>query len=80
MAGGRQLETRFHAGLVQLLDNGRDGTMLAIKWFCRLLCDTLVMGIANRSPWQSLFILVLVFVGLLITASQVSAPFIYTLF
>jgi hypothetical protein len=54
--------------------------MLALKWFWRVVRDAIVMGYVNRSPWQSLLILALLFLGLLITASQISAPFIYTLF
>lgn len=54
--------------------------MLWLTWFYRILRDTIWMGIVNRSPWQSLLIMTLLFLGLLITASQISAPFIYTLF
>jgi hypothetical protein len=54
--------------------------VLAVKWFYRILRDCVMMGYVNRSPWQSLLILALLFLGLLIAASQVSAPFIYTLF
>jgi hypothetical protein len=54
--------------------------MLALKWFWRLLRDAVWVGIVNRSPLQSLVVVFLIFLGLLIVASQVSAPFIYTLF
>ena len=54
--------------------------LLAAKWFVRVLYDSIHMGVVNRSPWQSLLIVGLIFLGLLITASQISAPFIYTLF
>ena len=54
--------------------------MLAIKWFLRTVWDALLVGIVNRSPWQSILIVFFLFLGLIIVASQVSAPFIYTLF
>ena len=54
--------------------------MLAIKWFLRTVWDAILVGVVNRSPWQSILIVFFLFVGLIIVASQVSAPFIYTLF
>ena len=54
--------------------------MLFIKWSWRLVRDVLMLGIVNRSPIMSFSILLLLVVGLVIAAAQVSAPFIYTLF
>ena len=54
--------------------------MLFIKWTWRLLRDVVMFGIVNRSPLTSFTILLLLVVGLVIAAAQISAPFIYTLF
>jgi hypothetical protein len=54
--------------------------MLLVKWTWRLLHDVVMFGIVNRSPLTSFTILLLLVVGLVIVAAQISAPFIYTLF
>lgn len=54
--------------------------MLMLKWAARMLRDVVRLGWVNRSPAMSLTILLLLLVGLVIGAAQVSAPFIYTLF
>jgi len=54
--------------------------MISIKWFLRMLSDVLLFGFVNRSLIMSLSVLSLIFLGLLIIAAKVSAPFIYTLF
>ena len=54
--------------------------MLFLKWTARLLQDVFLFGIVNRSPVMSFSILLLLVIGLVIAAAQVSAPFIYTLF
>ncbi|MEZ4464797.1 MAG: hypothetical protein R3F43_09915 [bacterium] len=42
--------------------------------------DVALFGVVNKSPALSLAILLLLLLGLVIGAAQVSAPFIYTLF
>ncbi len=54
--------------------------MLFLKWTARLLRDIVLFGIVNRSPATSFSILLLLVIGLVIAAAQISAPFIYTLF
>lgn len=54
--------------------------MLLLKWTTRLIRDIALFGHVNRSPALSLFLLLLLLLGLVIGAAQVSAPFIYTLF
>jgi hypothetical protein len=54
--------------------------MLTVKWFMRLLSDAVLVGVTNRTPLQSAVILFFLVIGLVIVASQVSAPVIYTLF
>ena len=53
---------------------------LRLKWWYRLGRDVIVSGIVNRSILTSLAIMLFIVIGLVITAAQVSAPFIYTLF
>jgi len=54
--------------------------MLFLKWLCRLLFDTVRMGVANRSIGMSIGILLILLMGFVIAAAQISAPYIYTLF
>jgi len=54
--------------------------MLFIRWTAKLIFDVLMFGIVNRSMALSFGILLLLAIGLVIAAAQVSAPFIYTLF
>ncbi|MCA9538676.1 MAG: hypothetical protein KC620_07290 [Myxococcales bacterium] len=54
--------------------------MRRLYWTLRLLRDIALLGIVDSRPGLSLALLLLVLLGLLITAAQVSAPFIYTLF
>lgn len=54
--------------------------MLRLIWSWRLLRDVVRMGVVNRRPGLSLAILLLLVLGLVMGAAQVSAPFIYTLF
>jgi hypothetical protein len=62
------------------LFGGEDREMLFLKWTWRLLRDVTMFGFVNRSPIMGFSILLLLVVGLVIAAAQVSAPFIYTLF
>jgi hypothetical protein len=54
--------------------------MLLIKWVWRMLVDLIRFGIVNRAPGMSLGVIALLFLGLVIIAAKVTAPFIYTLF
>ncbi len=54
--------------------------MLYMKWTLRMTRDIVLFGVINRSLAMSFSILLLLVVGLVIAAAQVSAPFIYTLF
>jgi hypothetical protein len=54
--------------------------MLFLKWTWRLLRDVVTFGFVNRSPLTSFSILLLLTIGVVIAAAQISAPFIYTLF
>jgi hypothetical protein len=54
--------------------------MLALKWFWRLVFDTIYMGLVNRSLLVSTGILLALLLGVMIAAVQVTAPYIYTLF
>ncbi len=54
--------------------------MLMAKWIGRMLADLLRFGIANRAPGMSLAVIGLLFLGVVILAAKVTAPFIYTLF
>lgn len=54
--------------------------MIKIYWIIRLLKDVIILGVVNRSPAVSLALIGLLILGALLTAAQVSAPFIYTLF
>lgn len=53
---------------------------MRLKWGGRLLLDVVRMSRVNRSYGLGLSIITLLFLGLLFSAAQVSAPFIYTLF
>ena len=54
--------------------------MCFLKWLSRLLFDTIYMGFVNRSLAVSVGILLVLLFGLVISAAQISAPYIYTLF
>ena len=54
--------------------------MLLLKWMLRMLVDLLKFGIANRAMGMSLAVISLLFLGVVIIAAKITAPFIYTLF
>ena len=54
--------------------------MLAMRWACRLVFDVVVSGFVNNAPFLSLSVLLLLVLGAVFAAVQVSTPFIYTLF
>jgi hypothetical protein len=54
--------------------------MITLKWLFRMLADLVYFGIANRAIGMSLAVISLLFLGLVIIAVKVTAPFIYTLF
>ncbi len=54
--------------------------MIKIKWLFIMIKDLLLFGIANRAIGMSLAVLSFLFLGLVIIAVKVTAPFIYTLF
>lgn len=54
--------------------------MISLKWLFRMLADLVCFGIANRAIGMSLAVISLLFLGLVIIAVKVTAPFIYTLF
>jgi hypothetical protein len=54
--------------------------MLLLKWILRMLVDLVKFGITNRAMGMSLAVIALLFLGLVIIAAKVTAPFIYTLF
>jgi hypothetical protein len=54
--------------------------MITLKWLYRMLADLVLFGIANRAIGMSLAVISLLFLGLVILAVKVTAPFIYTLF
>ena len=54
--------------------------MLLLKWILRMLVDLLKFGIANRAMGMSLAVISLLFLGVVIIAAKITAPFIYTLF
>ncbi len=57
-----------------------DKIMITLKWLFRMLADLVWFGIANRAIGMSLAVISLLFLGLVIIAVKVTAPFIYTLF
>lgn len=54
--------------------------MLLLKWAIRMIEDLIKCGIANRANGMSIAIITLLFLGVVIAAAEVVAPFIYTLF
>ena len=54
--------------------------MCFLKWLTKLVFDTIHMGFVNRSVAVSVGILVMLLLGLVVAAAQISAPYIYTLF
>ncbi len=54
--------------------------MVFLKWLLRLTFDTIHMGLVNRSLAVSFGILLVLLLGLVIAAAQITAPYIYTLF
>ncbi len=51
-----------------------------MRWTIRIVWDVVLSGILNRSFVLPALLLLLLVLGLVIVAAQVSAPFIYTLF
>lgn len=51
-----------------------------LKWILKMLLDLLKFGIVNRAIGMSLAVICLLFLGVVIVAAKVAAPFIYTLF
>jgi hypothetical protein len=54
--------------------------MLLIKWVMRMLVDLVRFGIVNRAMGMSIAVITLLFLGVIIVAAKITAPFIYTLF
>lgn len=54
--------------------------MITLKWIIRMLADLIRFGITNRAVGMSLAVICLLFLGVVILAVKVTAPFIYTLF
>ncbi len=54
--------------------------MLLLKWVARMLVDLVRFGVVNRAPGMSIAVLALLFMGIVIIAVKITAPFIYTLF
>lgn len=54
--------------------------MLTIRWALRMLADLVKFGLVNRAIGMSLAVISLLFLGLIIVATKIVAPFIYTLF
>lgn len=54
--------------------------MLLLKWTARMVRDVVKMGVFNRRPGLTITVLILLILGAVVGAAQVSAPFIYTLF
>lgn len=54
--------------------------MLFTKWAIRMFLDLIRFGITNRAIGMSLAVIALIFLGFVIIAAKVAAPFIYTLF
>jgi hypothetical protein len=54
--------------------------MRRVYWFFRLLIESILNGIVNRSVTLSLSVVMFLLLGLVIIGAKISAPFIYTLF
>ncbi len=54
--------------------------MMLLKWIVRMLVDLVRFGIVNRAIGMSLAVISLLFLGVVIIAAKITAPFIYTLF
>ena len=54
--------------------------MLFVKWASRIFADLVKFGLVNRALGMSLAVIALLFLGVVIIAAKVAAPFIYTLF
>jgi hypothetical protein len=54
--------------------------MLLLRWIVRMFVDLLRFGLANRAMSMSLAVIALIFLGLIVIAAKLTAPFIYTLF
>jgi hypothetical protein len=54
--------------------------MLLLKWAIRMLVDLVRFGIVNRAMGMSIAVITLLFLGIIIVAAKIAAPFIYTLF
>jgi hypothetical protein len=53
---------------------------MRIRHFVRLMSDLMAYSIVNRVIWLIPLLLILVVAALLVTASNVAAPFVYTIF
>ena len=54
--------------------------MLLFQWIVRMFVDLLRFGLANRAMSMSFSVIALIFLGLVVIAAKLTAPFIYTLF
>jgi hypothetical protein len=54
--------------------------MLTLKWIFRMLFDLVMFGVTNRAIGMSMAVIGLLFLGVMILAVKITAPFIYTLF
>jgi hypothetical protein len=54
--------------------------MITLKWIARMFVDLLRFGVVNRAMGMSLGVIALIFLGIVIVAAKIAAPFIYTLF
>ena len=53
---------------------------MRLKWGIKLLTDVMRMSVVNKAYGMGIAMIGLLLLGLLLSAAQVSAPFIYTLF
>ena len=54
--------------------------MRMLRHFVRLMGDLVAYSVVNRVIWLIPLLLILVVAALLMTAGQVAAPFVYTIF
>ena len=54
--------------------------MMTLRYVIRLMGDLVAYSIVNRVTWLIPLLLILVTTALLITAANVAAPFVYTIF
>jgi hypothetical protein len=53
---------------------------MRLRYFIRLMGDLVAYSIVNRVTWLIPLLLLLAVAALVITASNVAAPFVYTIF